>query len=612
MFWTFQPKREQSEKKNIPFITWECQDEVIVEIVNRIRIGGDLLIDKSREMGATWIVLGCFFYEWLFTPSTTLLCISRKQEYVDKKDNPDCLFWKLDYLLKNLPSWARPPVIDKVHRTHMHLLNPFNGSVIDGESTNSDVGAGGRRQAVMCDEFARVEAPEAAWIAETLSDTTPCRIFNSTPTSRGHPFGRIRFGGKVDVFDLPWYRHPYKRQGLYKTPDINIITILDIDYYRNLCPEVFNRYKANVPIKYSELEKELLITTTKSEAKWKLRFIADGNCGDIKPLNGYRSPWYDYETIDRDRSDRDIACNINMDYIGSGDVVFSQRILRNMLETYVFEPKISGEVIYQMRGDRITNIVFKQDYGKRRLKWWGKLAGSRPEQNHNYIIGCDISLGTGASNSVASIFDCDLNMKVGSFVCPNTSPTNFAEMVYAIGKWVGGSTDMPFLIWEANGPGQTFDRRIFQLDYYFVYATREEKTNMRTRKKTKGWYSNADNKLNLLSQYDAAMTACFNPQPSDMAFINPDKKALREAEDYIFYDGSRSGIGPSGSQEDEGSAKAAHGDRVIADALCNLARFDQKRAAVEKAPSEYGTYASRMLERKLEKLEKNENSKWLI
>lgn len=614
MFWTFQPKREQSEKKHIPFNTWEVQDEIIVEMVKHIRYGGDMLVDKSREMGATWIVLGCFFYEWLFAPDTTLLCISRKQESVDKKGNPDSLFWKLDYLCKNLPIWAMPPVEQGKHRTHMHLLNPWNNSVIDGESTNADVGAGGRRQAVMCDEFARVDPSEAANIEETLSDTTPCRIFNSTPTSRGHPFGKIRFGGKVEIFEMPWYRHPWKMRGLYKTPDINKIQIYDLQYYRLVWPEIFCKYKPEEIITYSDFENLMAVTTTR-QAKKNIRFIADGNQGEVVPLNGWRSPWYDKETIDRGRSPRDIACNINMDYVGSGDTVFNPRNISRMIEAYCCKPRHEGEIVFTMSEDNISAVRFATDYGRRRFKWWGELAGSRPPQNHNFIIGCDISLGTGASNSVASVYDVDTDEKIGVWVCSDTSPTNFAEQVYAIGKWVGGCTGMPFLIWEANGPGQTFDRRLEQVGYDFVYNTREEKTVSRKKKKTRGWYSSSDSKLTLLSEYDAAMACTFSLNSNNRKFINHDKRSMREAEDYIFYQGMRCEVGLSSKQDEEGSARAAHGDMVIADALCNLARFDQPRAATMEASfvnEMTGSYADRMYNARKLKSKEQEDSKWLL
>ena len=577
MFWTFQPKREQSIHKHLPFVTWECQDEAIERMIDCIRNGGDLLIDKSREMGATWIILGAFFAEWLIVPDSTFLVVSRKQEYVWKRGNPDTLYWKLQYLLRNLPVWITP----RVAIMERHMGNLDNGSVIDGESTNEDVGAGGRRQAIMCDEFARVDAPAAAMIAETISDTTPCRIFNSTPVSRGHPFGKLRFGGKIEIITLPWWRHPYKEKGLYESKKPDYVTIHDLEYYKTMYPGVFDGIKQGVPFCYSAFEKKLLAHYADDSDIFDLRFIADGN----DPANemyysptGRRSPWYDREC--ERRTKRDKAVNIDIDYIGSGDVVFNPVALNQMIADYGREPDLRGEVEYNVIENRVFNPRFIQNAGRRRLYWWDALRGARPDQSHNYIVGCDISMGSGQSNSVASVFNCNTNTKIGRWLCPNTSPTKFAEQVVALCRWVGGANGNPFLIWENNGPGGIFGRRVVQLGYEFFYRERKEKSISRRRTDQMGWHSGRESKLNMLLGYDDALCATFQPQMEKRIYINPDITALREAEDYIFYE-EGGGIGPSESMEDVGSAKEAHGDIVIADALCQLARHDQPRAAMD-------------------------------
>ena len=611
MFWTFQPKREQSLFKHLPFNTWEVQDECIERLIYSIRYGGDLLVDKSREMGATWIVLGAFFAEWLLVPDSMFLVISRKEEYVWKRGNPDTLYWKLEYLLKNLPHWVTP----KVDLSERHLLNINNGSVIDGESTNADVGAGGRRQAIMCDEFARVNPADALWIADTLSDTTPARIFNSTPTSRGHPFGQIRFGGRVPVVTLGWWRHPWKIQGHYESPTIDKVVIYDLSYYtEKYGKEIFLGIEEGKEFKYSEFEKDMLIQYPEKEGITELSFIADGN----DPANqvyysptGRRSPWYDREC--ERRTPRDKATNIDIDYVGSGDVVFNPMILLRMLDKTARDPSYQGEIDFYMRENRIVRSKFTPDQGRRRLKWWGELRGARPDQGHNYIVGCDISLGTGQSNSVVSVFDSNLNQKVGRWKCPNTSPTHFAEYVVALCHWIGGATILPFLIWENNGPGGTFGRRVMDMGYDFIYREREEGKRGRKRKQAVGWHSSPDTKLNLCIGYDAALDAAFREELKSKAFHNPDAQSLHEAEDYVFFEGGGKDIGPSQCSADEGGARAAHGDMVIADALCCLARYDQPRAALNRAAyGEYNTLAMRRQAHKTAMKQKLEDEPWLI
>jgi hypothetical protein len=587
------------------------QDEAIEKLIHSIRYGGDLLIDKSREMGATWIVLGAFFVDWLLVPDSTFLVISRKEEYVWKKGNPDTLYWKLEYMLKNLPNWVTP----RFAISERHLENVSNGSVIDGESTNSDVGAGGRRQAIMCDEFARVNAADADWIADTISDTTPARIFNSTPTSRGHPFGQIRFAGRVPVFTLGWWRHPWKIKGHYQSDNIDEVKIFDLQYYRDKYPDIqfFNEIKPEEPFVYSDFEKKLLFEYPDDEEVRELKFIADGN----DPANqnyysptGRRSPWYDREC--ERRTPRDKATNIDINYVGSGDVIFNPMILLRMLDKYGCQPKYRGEIDFFLRENTIVRSRFAPNTGRRRMWWWDELGGNRPNQSHNYIVGCDIALGTGQSNSIASVFDCNTNRKVGRWRCPNTSPTHFAELVVALCHWVGGATKFPFLIWEANGPGQIFGRRVVNLGYDFIFRHREEKKIGRKRKGSIGWSSTPDGKLNLLVSYDDALDSAFREEKGTQAFINPDEDSLHEAEDYIFFEGQSKGIGPSHCSADEGGAKAAHGDMVIADALCNLARYDQPRAALNRAT--FGEISSLAYRRELYKQRQaqTKDDPWLI
>lgn len=608
MFWTFQPKREQSAHKHLPFITWPVQDECIEEVIHSIRYGGDLLIDKSREMGATWIMLGCFFNDWLLVPDSTFLVTSRKEEYVWKKGNPDTLYWKLEYMLGRLPNWITP----KFTISERHLENNDNHSVIDGESTNADVGAGGRRQAVLCDEFARVAPSDANTIQETLSDTTPARIFNSTPTTRGHPFGQLRFGNRIKVVTLGWWKHPYKIAGHYETPDIDKVIIYDIDYYRKKYPGVFDEIEAGKTFTYSVFEKNLLTQYPEDQNILELRFIANGN--DKADRQYYsptckRSPWYDTQC--ERRSLRDKATNIDIDYIGAGDTVFNPMTLMRQIEDYAKPPTFAGEVLYYLRNQKIQSCRFAPNHGRRRFVWWGELSGSRPTQTHNYVIGCDTSLGAGQSNSVASVFDCNTNRKVGRFRCPNTSPTTFAEIVAAIAAWVGGANGTPFLIWENNGCGQVFGRRIIEMGYPLYYRGRDEKTVNAKRRKTIGWHNSPETLMNLMVEYDAALEAAFSQTALVMPFINPDEAALHECEDYVFFENGS--IGPSSCVEDEGGAKAAHGDMVVADALCYLGRKEQPKAMVDLARhGEYNTLAKRRKMAEDLKKSRQENTIWLL
>jgi hypothetical protein len=386
-----------------------------------------------------------------------------------------------------------------------------------------------------------------------------------------------------------WWLHPFKAEGLYWSPDLNKVIINDIDYYKNRYPKAFNKYKAEEEITYSEIQKDMFF----HYPEVSFTMTADG--GDPNRPK-WKSPWYD-ETI-LTRTDIDIATNLDMNEIGAGDAMFNQATLLQMREQYSRKPDLVGDISFDQHDDVIKNVNFIEN-AKGKLKWWGKMGGKRPVQNHNYVMGCDISLGQGQSNSTVSIFDVDTREKVGSWVDSCTMPETFAETVYALGHWVGGLTKVPLLNFENNGIGQVFGKRIRQLRYPFVYKTTTEKKGKHEKLSTDGWHSSKDTKLELLSNYNAAMSACFS-RSKKRKFINPDIEALDEAEDYIF---SGDKLIPSASIDAPGGAKAAHGDIVIADALANLASIDQMKAAVKFEEMIVGSFAYR--KKQLEKQRRN-------
>lgn len=244
--WTYNPKNRPG-KRNVPFILRPAQIEVVNEVIEAIREGHDILIDKSREEGATELVSKIFASEFLLVPQTSLLVGSRKEEYVDAScslvgnrvvGSSKCIFHKILYTFATCPLWMRPSLI----KTHMHLENLDNGSIIDGEATNPSFGAGDRRTAVMLDEFGRVEPGLAQDIRDSIADVTNCVIYNSTHFyGAGHPFAKLRRSGKVKVVILPWFSNPSKNEGLYKSPKEGEVEFYD-DYYMKKYPKVFENY----------------------------------------------------------------------------------------------------------------------------------------------------------------------------------------------------------------------------------------------------------------------------------------------------------------------------------------------------------------------------------
>lgn len=604
---TFDP-RENRGFMNIPFILRPSQSEAVDALKEHIDFGKDMLIDKSRDEGATELVCKLFGFYWRFEPQCQLLVGSRKAEFVDKGveitngqliGDHKCLMHKIIYGIIHWPKWMQP----NFYKTFLHLENLDNSAVIDGEATNENFGAGDRRKAVLVDEHGRIEHRMAAAIVDNLPDTTNCTIYNSTHWyGIGHPYNRLLSSGKVDVVVLPWEKNPVKNKGIYRSPNYDEIEIRDIDYYRQIAPEVFDNIESMKPFKLSSFTKESLTLSEEITDKLKdISFIADG--GDANE-GGWRSPWYDAE--EKKRTPRGMASNVDRNPMGAGAMFFAPAVLRRIgLET-IHPANYKGEIQFKLKVEgknnipRVTNPQFKEG-GRGRFRWWGKLIRGRPDQAHNYMVLCDIARGMGSSNSVAQVVDVNKGEQVGIWVCPNTTPDAFADQAVALCKWCGGPSKEAYLIWEATGPGGAFDQRRRRLGFTFVYAKKNERARTRKKKQTFGWDSGRTQKFDLLQELDLALARGLQTKPNDKFIIIHDARTLTELESYITFENGK--IGPSGlSDEEDSGAEASHGDRVIALALAPLAMKEQPKAAavVEKKQVSRNSFEYRSQQRKRE------------
>lgn len=208
--WTYNPRLNKS--RVLPFITWRFQDETILAIVDGIRKGEDVAIVKSRDMGATWQMLLAFDWFFKFHSLRSFMCVSRKEELVDKRDDPDSMFWKLDFNSEHQPLWIK----GSIARTSLHFKHNSTGGTIDGCSTTGDAVRGGRRSAVGLDEFSSVK--EGNQVLAATADATNCRVFNSTPKGVGNAFYTVVKKNPAKIIYLHWSKHPEKAEGAYATP----------------------------------------------------------------------------------------------------------------------------------------------------------------------------------------------------------------------------------------------------------------------------------------------------------------------------------------------------------------------------------------------------------
>jgi len=576
--------------RNVPFILWPHQNQVVTELINGYNAQDhDLTIDKSRKEGATELI--CKFIALIarLDNETRAIVGSRKEEFVDKGVQYDgrnlsgsqkSLMHKILYTYATAPEWFRP----RLKKTHMNI-ELANGSVIDGESTNENFAAGDRASILLIDEIGRVDHSIADSIIGSVHDVCDFNVFNSTHWyGPEHPYNKLLTSGGSKIVVLGWEENPTKNAGLYRSPEHGVIEIQDMDYYKKLCPDIFNFVDKTIDIR--ELRKN--IEGTRPDllpVLDNIGWIADG--GDFNE-GGWRSAWYDKECKRRNYNKRYVARNLDRNPLGAGNNFFSIVYLRRARMQTVRPPKYRGVFRYEKNlSEQITRAWFDDgvDFGP--MKIFVPLENGRLRQDHNYILSCDISRGIGSSNSVCQIVDKNTCEQVAVYANPNLSPESFGDMVAALYMWVGGLHN-PFLIWEANGPGQIFVKRILFHGILNVYIRADEEAKTKKRKNQYGWWSTRGEngtKYVMLERLDVAIAQGIRGTNKHQTIIIRDEETINELETYIQY--PNGAIGPSALIEDSVGAQSTHGDRVISIGLAILGMSYQSVATERDTKQHY-------------------------
>lgn len=243
--WTYDPR---SKNKNLPVVLFDFQKDAVREIVKHIDEGKNFLIEKSRDMGVSWLLAYVFLWYWLFREGTNLLMGSYKEKLVDDGVNQDALFGKLEFAIRNYPKWLLPKKFNlNKHRNNMKLINPENNNIISGDTMNPQFGRGARKTAIFYDELGFWETAKESW--EAGADTTACQIANSTPNGKDF-FWKLRSSG-MDVMSLIWRLHPLKDQQWYdyekgRRTEEAMAQEIDLSYERSLEGRVYLEWAPSI------------------------------------------------------------------------------------------------------------------------------------------------------------------------------------------------------------------------------------------------------------------------------------------------------------------------------------------------------------------------------
>lgn len=435
-FYTLDVRRRPEHHQ--PFCTYPFQDRAILDLKQSIRAGEDIVFEKSRDMGCSWLVIGTFLHEWLDPAGgADFLLGSRIEDYVDKKGDMRTLMQKARYALYRLPRWLWPKGFKRnKHDNFMRLQNPETGATITGESNNANFSTGGRYLAVLFDEFAKWESTDkSAWTA--AGDATPCRVAVSTPFGAGGQYYELVTGGQTRVITLHWSLHPLKAEGSY--------------------------------------------------CVWPLS--ADDKDRDERRL--VRSPWYDRQCARR--SPTEIAQELDIDYIGAGNPVFDGKAGKRVahLLRHPREPVGYWEVDFAVGGLRPVS----------KPRDWEAyvVAFEKKDEDALYLLGVDVVEGVeGGDFAVVKVLNRRTESCAASYYA-RIDEVRLALVVDCVAKmWT--TYESPWVAIETNGPGlATFDlcATVHQTEGLFMMPRFDQATGQLTVKK--GWRTDTTSRNKLIA-----------------------------------------------------------------------------------------------------------------
>lgn len=522
-----------------PFITYEFQEKALLQdhgILWTYEENRTAVIEKSREMGASWLFL--IFQVWLcaFHDNVQCLNISRSAEAVDSASR-NSLFSKIRYLIEHCPRWLLGSVEDQ------KFLFKFkrSASEISGEASTGRAGTGGRASVIFVDEFPEIR--EAEKVRQNTANVAECRFFNGSHLGVGTQFYQMTKESSCVQIQMHWTRHPRKNSHLYSW---------DVD--------------AGKPRFWKYLAESDELVETKHPVNPFPEDYAYDRSGNPSggPHPGIRSVWYDTKSL-AIGTVRQVAMELDINPTGSSSQ-FYEALMIKQLTLKCRDEFWRGDLNFDHDSARPNELVPGTGPDDVLQLWLHPGLDSNGRLSHvtpsSYIIGGDLGTGIGSSPSCLSIFDAIRGLKVGMYTHNRRDEKHMALLAVSLCRlFKDHDGESAYLIWETPGPGNAFGQIVLkELEFRNIYYRitniigREEKQS-----ETPGYHANPASKELLHREYQFALKSG--------KYVNWDKPALLETLGYVH--------GPAGGVEhpkakknsDAAAAGTNHGDHVVADAL---------------------------------------------
>lgn len=535
--WLYEPR---GLTRFIPFCTWPTQDpfilgmkECIDHSIRRPEDKRDFGVEKSRGEGATWCFLMLMLWYWRFDPLFACGLVSRNEDCVDSPLSMDSLMPKLDWQLFYQPKWLLPVGFDpgKHRRLKAHtLLNPENGSTIEGFAATGDVAAGGRKSVIFLDEFGRFRIGED-WLALAATQHV-CNCRGLVGTYKGESgafYQSMQQETGMKKFRLHWSDNPTRNRLLYRYTE-----------------------QGNDPVHNGDLLALRVYEATHQGLLKRLKLRGFMEVGQV------RSPWYDNECDRLGTTPHGIAEELDINPGGVQAKLFSQELVTRLRQTTVCNPSATGELVFDALTCEPEHFLKIQEG---RLRLWIPMGPDGRPPVSRYCLGLDLAMGgqtEWSSNSAVVGMDLVSGHQVCEFITNALDGYQMAELATALAKWFWGAV----VNWDATGPaGSQFYRRICQDglwgNLYYEMDLKGKRRSTPGAASYTGVY-----KLNFLTAFAAAM---------EMGnFVPRSEILLKECLQFEIRREKAEHIGERNTNN-EGAKGAAHGDVAVAGALCWMA-----------------------------------------
>lgn len=405
--------------RSFPIDLWEDQVDVLAWLAQDVGLR-DILVEKSRGIGLSWLCCILCIWKWLFSDSAEIALVSKDDTSLDILGRPSTLMGKLDFLFEHLPAWIRfgedgKSILKRTQSNHK-FENLQNGTTILGFVPTSDKLRSGRYNFVFFDEFAFLERTDMDRLMAASQHTTLSRLFVSTHNGTGLFYYMSR-DDKSPMLRIRtfWWANPDRFMGAYQSAK-GRIKFIDEDY----------KHADNYP------------------------FIADGLL---------RSPWFDAE-LERAGA----SLQATLEELNGIAAISSRKLFRpHALEcaNVRTKPPVRRGVFFEDGG-------YEDDIdGPFR---WFFLPG---EMDGPFIIGADPSHGLpGGAYAALAAFDIPTGRQVASAALTLTPPVPFAAIAVHFARLLAGGRGDGWaqIAYETTGPtGTAFGQELIRQEFTGIW-----------------------------------------------------------------------------------------------------------------------------------------------